>query len=90
MDTYTGKRAKSLVGGTPMSGSTAWRAGDRGVAGDARESDPRCAALGRGRHKGEGIVQQGVHLLPRFLDGGLWRHVRGWGRGVARRRGSGA
>lgn len=69
-----------------MSGATAWGAGGRRVGVDPRESDPCCAALRGGRHQGKGIVQQRVHLLPRLLDGRLWGHVGGWGRGVARRR----
>lgn len=88
MPTYTRERAKSLVGGTPRSGAPAWRAGARGVAVDPWESDPCCAALRGGRHEGKGIVQQGVHLLPRLLNGGLRGHVGRWRRGVTWRRGS--
>lgn len=69
-----------------MSGASAWGAGGGRVGVDSRESDACCAALRGGRHQGKGIVQQGVHLLPRLLNGGLWGHVGGWGRGVARRR----
>lgn len=87
--TYTSKRARGLVGGAPWSRATAWRAVARGVTVDPGESDPCCAALRCGRHKSKGIVQQGVHLLPRLLNGGLWRHVGGWGRSVAWGRGSG-
>lgn len=72
-----------------MPGATAWRAGARGVGVDPWESDPCCTALRGGRYKGEGIVQQGVHLLPRLLNGGLRGHVGGWGRGMTWRRGSG-
>lgn len=69
-----------------MSGAAARRAGCGGVGVDTRESDPRCAALRGGRHQREGVVQQGVHLLPRLLDRRLRGHVGGRGRGVARRR----
>lgn len=84
--TYAGE---SLVGKTPRSRPMTWRARVRRVAVDPWESDPSSAALGSGWHKSEGVVQQGVHLLPCFLDGGLWGHVRWWGRGMAGRRGSG-
>lgn len=69
-----------------MSGATARWAGGGRAGVDPREGDACCAALRGGRHQGEGIVQQRVHLLPRLLDGGLWGHVGGWGRGVAGRR----
>lgn len=79
-----------MVGGTPRSGAPAWGAGGRGVAADPREGDSCIAGLRGGRHEGKGVVQQGVHLLPRLLDGGLRGHIRGWGWGVTwwRRRGT--
>lgn len=88
MAAYTRKRARSLEGRSPRPGAAAWRAGARGVAIDPWESDPCCGALSGGRHKGKGVIEQGVHLLSRLLNGGLWGHVGGWGRGVAWRRGS--
>lgn len=39
------------------------------------------AALRGGRHQGKGVIQEGVHLLPRLLDRGLGGHVGWWGRG---------
>ncbi len=89
MATYTRERAKSWERGAPRSGATTWRAGGRGVAVGPWESDPCRAALRGGRHQGKRIVQQGVHLLPRLLDGGLWGHVGGWRRSMAWGRGSG-
>lgn len=87
MATYTRKRAKSLEGWTPRSGAAARRTGGRGITIDPWESDPCCRPLSGGRHKGKGIIEQGVHLLSRLLNGGLWWHVWGWGRGMAWRRG---
>lgn len=69
-----------------MSGAAARRAGCGGVGVDTGERDPRCAALRGGRHQRKSVVQEGVHLLPCLLDGRLWGHVGGWGRGVAWRR----
>lgn len=59
----------------------AWGAG---LGGGARQSraypaHPDAALRGR-RHQGEGVIQEGVHLLPRLLYGGLGGHVGGWGR----------
>lgn len=40
----------------------------------AYPTDPG-AALRGWRHQGEGVIQEGVHLLSCLLDGGLRRHV---------------
>lgn len=60
----------------------AWGAGlGRGAGqGRAYPAHPSAALRGR-RHKGKGIIQEGVHLLPRLFDGGLGGHVGRWGWG---------
>lgn len=60
----------------------AWGAGLGGGAGQGRAypAQPGAALRGRG-HQGEGVIQEGVHLLPCLLDGGLGGHVGGRGRG---------
>lgn len=86
MSTYAGERR---VRGRPVPGTPARRAGRQRVGADPRQGDARRAALRGGRHQGEGVVQQRVHLLPRLLDARLRRHVgRRWG-GVSRRGGGG-
>lgn len=56
----------------------AWRAGLGGGAwqGRAYPAHPGASLRGR-RHQGEGVIQKGVHLLPRLLNGGLGGHI-GW------------
>lgn len=60
----------------------ATRAGLGGRAGQGRAYPAHPGAALRGwRHQGKGVIQEGVHLLPCLLDGGLGRHVGWWGRG---------
>lgn len=54
----------------------AWGAGLRGGAGQGRAYPG--AALRGWRHQSEGVIQEGVHLLSRLLDGGLGGHVGRW------------
>lgn len=44
------------------------------MQGRAYPADPG-APLGGWRHQGEGVIQEGVHLLTRLLDGRLGGHV---------------
>lgn len=57
----------------------AWRAGLRGGAGQGRAYPG--AALRGWRHQGEGVIQEGVHLLSRLLNRWLGGHVGWWHRG---------